>query len=64
MTLSQIKNLAFLMGQKSYFFGKYFFSVTDFRSIPKTQTIVLQWFQRRILGFIKMDKVEITTYWK
>ncbi|BAZ06859.1 hypothetical protein NIES3974_35210 [Calothrix sp. NIES-3974] len=47
------------MRQKSWFFGKDFFHVTDLHSSPKTTTTILQWFQRRVLGFLKMDKVEL-----
>ncbi len=48
------------MRQKSWFFGKDFFHVTDLHSSPKTKTTILQWFQRRVLGFLKMDKVEFS----
>lgn len=52
-TLSKIKNSAFLIRQKLWLFGKYFFHVTDLRSSPKTKTTVPQWFQRQVLNFVK-----------
>jgi hypothetical protein len=38
---------------------EYFFHVTDLRSSPKTKTTFPQWFQSQVLGFVKMDKVEL-----
>ncbi|BAZ07147.1 hypothetical protein NIES3974_38100 [Calothrix sp. NIES-3974] len=47
------------MRQKTRIFAKDFFLVTDLHPNTKTKTTILQWFQRRVLGFLKMDQVEI-----